>query len=540
MLGRSLCTFTYREEQESLSVYTSHKLNTLLTFETVSLLALRSIYSQGHELSRVALDILIPQLLRHASPETLNHTLRRLAQSQDGLPPIDDRELEELGVRFLATISDSPHWSNDLSFADENQQTIAHLCVLSGYTRLLTKIVDWGIDPDVQDVSGLTALHCAYLREDWDCVRILKEAGADEYIKDNLGRIPRRMCKYVEAEEDDWVDVSSRISTSPENVTLLGTQQRLQPHWRSPSVIKTDGGIRASPMPMPGPSSEGSSSADDDSWSTAFSNLRVTDSPPPITRAPSTAASSSSRRGGGALEASRYGWSHRTYPSSPPRVQRNTSCGVSAKPGSLPTTSSFSSMPAFPMPQPAVPSFPVPEPTGHAEESDDSADTQPSLQRSSPSPVPSPVSRHHTPAQTPLIHAPHASRLNLLAATRPTSSQSFQRSLQPSPSIPGTRYVPPPGPPPSNPVSSPGVVPNPQPHLTQFEKDEKAAIRHQYQEAMRTWPSAEKEKEKELTKFKMEQRTVTLERGALADPKAFTRDVKVAMDRFQQPKQGEA
>src|SRR5882757_7435143 len=98
---------------------------------------LRSIYSQGHELSRVAPDVLIPQMLQHASPENLSHVLRRLAQSQDSLPPIDDRELEELGERFLTTICDSRQWSDDLSFVDENHQTIAHLCVLSGYTRLL-------------------------------------------------------------------------------------------------------------------------------------------------------------------------------------------------------------------------------------------------------------------------------------------------------------------------------------------------------------------------------------------------------------------
>jgi hypothetical protein len=523
---------------------------------------LRSIYSQGHELSRVALDILIPQVLQHASPETLNHAFRRLAQSQDGLPSIDDRELEELGVRFLATISDSLHWNDDLSFADENHQTIAHLCALSGYTRLLTKVVDWGIDLDVRDVNGLTALHCAYLREEWDCVRILKEAGANEYIMDNLGRIPRGMCQYVETEgmidsereaastparfssagEDDWVDVSSRISTSPENFILLGTQPRLQLPWRSPSVLKADGGIHASPKATPGPSSEDSSSADDASWSTAFSNLQVSDSPPPILRASSCVTSSSGRRGGGAPQTAQhgaqYGWSHRTYPPSPPRVQR-----ASAKPCTLPTTSSFNSVPAFPMPQPAVPLFPVPEPTGYTEESDDYAgppSRQSSSPRSSPSPVPSPLSRHNTPAQTSLFHAPHATRSNLLAATRPMSSQSIQRSHQPSPSTPGTRYGPPPGPPPSRPVSSQLVTPS-SPPLSQHEKDEKAAIRHQFQDAMRTvWPSADQEKEKQSMKFRMEQKTVTLEKGALADPKVFTRGMKVAMDHFQQPKQGEA
>jgi hypothetical protein len=40
--------------------------------------------------------------------------------------------------------------------------------------------------------------------------------------------------------------------------------------------------------------------------------------------------------------------------------------------------------------------------------------------------------------------------------------------------------------------------------------------------------------------LKAEQKTVTLENGASADPKAFPRGVKAAMDHFQRPKQGEA
>ena len=36
IFGRSLCTFTYREEQESLSVNTSYELNTELTFGTAA------------------------------------------------------------------------------------------------------------------------------------------------------------------------------------------------------------------------------------------------------------------------------------------------------------------------------------------------------------------------------------------------------------------------------------------------------------------------------------------------------------------------
>ena len=557
MFGRSLCTFNYRGEQESLLVNTSYKLNTLLTFGTVSLLMLRSIYSQGHELSRVALDVLIPQILQHASPEALSHALRRLAQSQDSLPPINDRELEELGVRFLSTISDSRHWSDDLSSVDENRQTIAHLCVLSGYTRLLTKVAEWGIDLDVQDVSGLTALHCAYLREDWDCVRILKEAGANEYIKDNLGRIPRRMCQYVETEgtihsereepstparfsEEEWVDVSSRTSASPENSTLPGTQPRLQLPWQSPSIIKAAGsGIRASSIPIPRPSSESSSIADDASWSTAFSNLQITDSPPPLTRALSVVTSSSSKRSGGDPPVSQYGQyrsSHRTYPPSPPKLHRNVSHVESAKHGSLPTTSSFYPTPAFPMPQPAVPSFPVAEPTGYDEESDDCADTpsQPSSQRSSPSPVSSSVPSQHTLAPTPLPHASHTTHSTLPAVTRSIPSQRIQLSHQQSPNTPDTGYNPPPGPPPRHPVPSQGVVPSSPPHHSPPEKDEKSVIRQQLQEARRTaWLGADQEKEK--SRFMGD---VPLEKSAaLADPKVLMR---MAMGQFQQPKQREA
>jgi len=539
----------YRDEQESLSVNTSYKLNRLLTFGTVSLFTLRSIYSQGHELSRVALDILMPRVLQHASPDTLGHALRRVAQNQDSLSPIDDRELEEMGVRFLASISDSPHWSNDLSVPDENDQTIAHLCVLSGYTRLLTKVVDWGIDLDVRDVSGLTALHFAYLREDWDCVRILKEAGANEDIKDDLGRIPRKMCRHVESgsttysegeasstlarfAEEDWVDVPSRVSASPENFTLVGTRSMLRLPWGSPGDLKAVGGIRASPMPMPGPPSEESSIADDESWASAFSNLQISESPPPLARAPSV-ASSSTRRGG---EAPQYGWSHRTNPLSPPGVQRSVSSGASAKFHSFPATSSFSQGPTFPMPNPAVPLFPVAEPVGYQDESDDYAGTmslQPSSRRSSPSLASSPVSRHQTPAQTPPSHGLHDTRSNLLdASTAPLSFQRTQRSYQPSPGTPSTRYVPPAGPPPSEHfVSPPGVVPG---SLPQLEKDEKAAVRYQLQEIMRVLPSADQEKEKQSMKFKMEQKTVTLTKGALADTKALTQD------HFQQSKQGEA
>jgi len=441
------------------------QLNSLLTYGTSSLLMLRSIYSQGHELSRVALDTLIQQVLQHTSLEALNHAVSRLAQSPDSLPPIDDRELEEMGVRFLASISDSPHWNNDLSVADENHQTIAHLCVLSGYTRLLTKVVDWGIDLDVQDVSGLTALHFAYLRETWDYVRILKDAGAKEHIKDKLGRIPRDMCQCISGVgtasleweaastqaqclsggEEDWVNVPSRVSASQENLTLLGIHPMLRLPWGSPGDLKAVDGIRASLMPIPGPPSEDSSIADDESWASAFSNLQISDSPPPLARAPSSVASLSSRRGVGA---SRYGRFHRMYSPSTPGVRRKVSSAASAKFYSLPATSSFNPLPAFQMPQPVVPPFLDSEPTGYPEEIDNYTSLlsrQPSSQQSSPRTPPSPTSRHHNPEQSSPLDEPRVPHSNLFAVS---TKQRLPQSIQQSHSAPRTRYAPPPGPPP--------------------------------------------------------------------------------------------
>ena len=106
---------------------------------------------------------------------------------------IDAGELEGWTLRFLASLADNPSWGNTLSLVNEHNQTLAHLAALFQYTALLKKVAQWGIDVDVQDVNGFTALHCAYLCGDLDSVGILKGYGADEDIQDNLGRRPLDM-----------------------------------------------------------------------------------------------------------------------------------------------------------------------------------------------------------------------------------------------------------------------------------------------------------------------------------------------------------
>ena len=125
---------------------------------------------------------------------------------------IDVGELERWTLHFLASLAGEPSWENTVSLVNEHNQTLAHLAVLFQYTALLKRVAQWGIDVDVQDVNGFTALHCAYLCGDLDSVGILKGYGADEDIQDNLGRRPLDM--YTLSTSDPGRDSPSSDRTS--------------------------------------------------------------------------------------------------------------------------------------------------------------------------------------------------------------------------------------------------------------------------------------------------------------------------------------
>ena len=132
---------------------------------------------------------------------------------------IDAGELEGWILRFLTSIADKPSWEHTVSLVNEHNQTLAHLAVLSRYTSLLKKVAEWGIDVDVQDVNGFTALHCAYLCGDLDSVGILKGYGADEDIQDNLERRPLDMYTPSTSDTSRGSPLSDRISSSAQRPT---------------------------------------------------------------------------------------------------------------------------------------------------------------------------------------------------------------------------------------------------------------------------------------------------------------------------------
>ena len=131
--------------------------------------------------------------------------------------------------------------------------------------------------------------------------------------------------------------------------------------------------------------------------------------------------------------------------------------------------------------------------------------------------VPYIFSSYHTPAQTSLFHDQDVTYSNIHAVLpRQRSLQGIQPLHHPAPSATSIRYAPPPcSPPPPHYVSLEGAFPSSPPHLSQHE-DEKAAIS---QMATKMWPIAEEEKVKHSKQSRMEKRS---EKGALADPEAFT------------------
>ena len=113
-----------------------------------------------------------------------DHTPQDSANSQA-------RQVESPLTKALLSLRETPNFDDIVSTTNDYSQTLAHISILYGYISLLRHLVEWRIDLTVADISGLTALHCAYLKEDRESIRILRSAGASPYIEDKLGRLPR-------------------------------------------------------------------------------------------------------------------------------------------------------------------------------------------------------------------------------------------------------------------------------------------------------------------------------------------------------------
>jgi len=160
----SRCESGYRSPFHSLNCF--HSITTLLRME-----------EKGRPEYTPSLRAVLIMLRGDHAPRDSNN-------SQAG-------QVEPAVVDALLSLSEKPNFDDIVSTSNDSSQTLAHLSVLYGYISLLERLVEWRIDLTVADISGLTALHCAYLKEDRKSIRILLSGGASSSIEDKLGRRPR-------------------------------------------------------------------------------------------------------------------------------------------------------------------------------------------------------------------------------------------------------------------------------------------------------------------------------------------------------------
>jgi len=158
------CESGYRSPFHSFNCF--HSIATLLRME-----------QKGRPEYTPTLQALLRMLQGDQTPKDSN-------SSQDG-------QVESALLNALLSLREKPNFDEIVSTSNDSSQTLAHLSVLYGYKSLLERLVEWRIDLTVADISGLTALHCAYLKEDRESIRILLSWGASSSIEDRLGRRPR-------------------------------------------------------------------------------------------------------------------------------------------------------------------------------------------------------------------------------------------------------------------------------------------------------------------------------------------------------------
>lgn len=132
------------------------------------------------------------------------------------------RDFQSVVIEFLKVLDvDVPQpngvsTGQAISAANATGQTMLHLACMLGFHRLVSVLVERGINLDERDVNGLTALHFAALCGRVACARTLVDAGADTEIVDGRGKSAREI-----AREADQVDVEAVLSraTSAESPT---------------------------------------------------------------------------------------------------------------------------------------------------------------------------------------------------------------------------------------------------------------------------------------------------------------------------------
>jgi len=136
--------------------------------------------------------------------------IQRLLQRDTGSPrleiepgPLDSNVSlhsslpESAFLDILSALESLPEFPRLLATTNEQGQTLLHLAIHLRYRELAQKLIHWGIDLNVRDVNGFTALHAGYLCDDPLVVGFLEAAGATQFVLDELGRFPTELAASI-------------------------------------------------------------------------------------------------------------------------------------------------------------------------------------------------------------------------------------------------------------------------------------------------------------------------------------------------------
>ncbi|KAG6885909.1 hypothetical protein C0993_007927 [Termitomyces sp. T159_Od127] len=127
-----------------------------------------------------------------------------------------------------------------ISHTTSSGQTLLHLSAFLGFSSLVSFLVKHGIDLDVRDRNGYTALHFAALSRSEASVRILLNAGADREIVNALGKTPIECASGIEEvfcentteddadsdEEAQWGDVEEDSNLPVRRISVRRPSRR--------------------------------------------------------------------------------------------------------------------------------------------------------------------------------------------------------------------------------------------------------------------------------------------------------------------------
>jgi len=148
---------------------------------------------------------------------------------------------------FLDILSALEHLSDFpllLATVNKQGQTLLHLAVHLRYRELVQKLVHRGIDLNIRDINGCTALHAAYLCNDPFVVGFLEAEGATPFVLDELGRSPTELAVTISS-------ANGITTTKVEEIvpSAVGQSKEQRIHYRNPGTLRSRSRVLTAQMP---------------------------------------------------------------------------------------------------------------------------------------------------------------------------------------------------------------------------------------------------------------------------------------------------